>query len=51
MRKHRGLTRHRSNGHCKDRSLIHRVKCDYSVERIVTNTNSLTASKHVTIRY
>ena len=26
------------------------VKCDYSVQRIVTITNNLTASKHVTIR-
>ena len=45
MGKHCGLTRHRSNGHCKVRSLIHRVKCDCSVERIVTSTNNLTASK------
>ena len=50
MRKHCGLTRHRSNGHCKVRSLNHRVKCDCSVQRIVTSTNNLTASKHVTIR-
>ena len=49
MRKHCGLTRYRSNGHCKVRSLIHRVKCDYSVQRIVTSTNNLTAPKHVTI--
>jgi len=40
MRKHGGLTRHRSNGHCKVQSLIHRVKCNYSVQRIVTSTNN-----------
>ena len=33
MRKRCGLARHRSNGHCKVRSLNHRVKCDYSVQR------------------
>jgi len=49
MRKHYGLTCHQSNGHCKDRSLIYKGKCDYSVQRIVTSTNNLTASKHVTI--
>ena len=49
MRKRCGLTRHRSNGHCKVRSLNLRVKCDYSVQRIVTSTNNLTASKQVTI--
>ena len=38
MRKRCGLARHRSNGHCKVRSLNHRVKCDYSVQRIVTFT-------------
>jgi len=50
MQKRRGLIRHRSNGHCKVRSLSHRVKCDYSVQRIVTSTNNLTASKHVTMQ-
>jgi len=43
------MTRHQSNGYCKVRSLIHRVKCDYSGQRIGTNTNNLTASKQVTI--
>jgi len=38
------------HGHCKVRSLNHRVKCDYSVQRLVTSTSNLTASKHVTIR-
>jgi len=50
MRKRCGLTHHRSNGHCEVRSLNHRVKCDYSVQRIVASTNNLTASKHVTTR-
>jgi len=49
MRKHCGLTRHRSNGYSKVRSLIHRAKCDCSDQRMGTNTNKLTASKHVTI--
>jgi len=49
MRKHCGMTRHQSNGYSKVRSLIHRAKCDYSVQKIGTNTNNLTASKHVTI--
>jgi len=31
MRKHCGMTWHQSNGYCKVRSLIHRVKFDYSV--------------------
>jgi len=39
----------KANGYCKFRSLIHRVKCDCSVQRIGTNTNNLTTSKHVTI--
>jgi len=43
------MTRHHSNGYSKVRSLIPRVKCDYSVQRIRTNTNNLTVSKHVTI--
>jgi len=34
MRKHCGMTRHQSDGCCKVRSLIHRAKCDYSVQRI-----------------
>ena len=50
MRKRCGLARHRSNGHCKVQSPNHRVKCDYSVQRIVTSTSNLTASKHVYIR-
>jgi len=50
MRKPCGLSCPRSNGHSKVRSLIHGVKSDYSVQRIVTSTNNLTASKHVTIR-
>jgi len=33
------MTRHQSNGHRKVRSLILRVKCDYSVQRLGTNTN------------
>jgi len=28
------MTRHQPNGYSKVRSLIHRVKCDYSVQRI-----------------
>jgi len=47
---HCGLTCRQSNGYCKVRSLIHRAKCDSSVQSIVTNTNNLTTSKHVTIR-
>jgi len=43
------LTRHRSNGHCEVRSLNHRVKCDYSVQRIVTySLNNTTAFYFVT---
>jgi len=38
LRMHFDLTRHQSNGHCKVGSLIHRVKCDCSVQRIRTNT-------------
>jgi len=43
------MTRHRSNRYSKVRSLILRAKCDHSVQRIGTNTNKQTASKHVTI--
>ena len=49
MRKHCGMVRHQSKGYCKVRSFIHRVKCDYSVQRIGTITNNLAASKHVTM--
>ena len=49
MRKHCGMTHHQSNRYCKVRSLYHRVKCDFSVQRIGTNTNNPTASKHVNI--
>jgi len=42
------MTRHQSKTHCKVRSLIHRIKCDCSIQRVGTNTNNLTASKHVT---
>jgi len=48
MRKRCGLSCHRSNGHRKVRSLVHGVKCDYSVQRIVTNTNNLTAYDAIT---
>ena len=51
MRKHCGMSRHQSNGYSKARSLIHRAKCNYSVQRIGTNTNNLTASKHVTSKH
>jgi len=43
------MTRHQSHRHCSVRALIHRVKYDCSVQRIVTNTNNLTASKQATI--
>jgi len=49
MGKHCDMTRHRSNEYSNVRSLIQGVKCDYSVQRIGTDTNNLTASKHVII--
>jgi len=39
------MTHHQSNGHCKVRSLIHRVKCDCSVQRIGTN-RAVSAALH-----
>ena len=50
MRKRCGLTRHRSDGHCKVRSLNHRVKCDYSVQRIVTSTNVTSYNCFATVK-
>jgi len=34
LRMHCDMTRHQSTRHCKVRSLIHRAKCDGSVQRI-----------------
>jgi len=38
-----------SNKHCNIRALSHKVKCSCSVQRIRTNLNNLTASKHATV--
>ena len=39
---HCDMTRHQSNKHYDVRALIHKVKCDYSVQRIGTKKNNLT---------
>jgi len=48
MRMRCDMTRHQSNRHCNVRALIHKVKCDCSVQGMGTNTNTRTASKHAT---
>jgi len=42
-------TRPQPNKHCYVRALSHKVKCGCRVQRIRTNINNLTASKHAAI--
>jgi len=44
------MTHPQTKKHCNVRALSHKVKCGCSVQRIRTNINNLTASKHSTTR-